>query len=823
MAVTQAAVTQEAESMNDAAFRGVRLGSTLLIRPPDERADAAFDLVGALAPDPERQTVAGAPPSERESRGFWNTLLGVLNGCGPVRLAVSGAGTGGDQSPARWLSDRLGTEIVAPDGPLLPVVGAMAFVAGRTGRWVSFRPGCPPRPLGARFPAPAWERGLPDLAPETAEPIPAGLWLHGRGTAEGDPQLRRPVFELPVSAEVLIVVLGSPDASRLPVEEFLALRRALPAQATPPMWLIPYGGRHGDAVGQALADRLDERVVTTIGVPTGQPGVTSARDAAGRRTWDPFATEVGYAPRRGGRTPAPAILAHRPPIPGLAESGGRPGVYELDDGVYVEVVQSGLWLRGPLEWFGAVVRALPADPGYLRLTVGIPGEPVSDTLLAAVSGLAARLTPRSRCFLRLMVQDAPARRRLDHPAAAAFEPKAPARLAAPEPEAVADQDAGTPPSADAPEPEVPPFLLSGREVPARPRPQFVARTVVRGRRPPKPVSTAGDSSYHAAKPAASIVPPATPEAWPTRPTRPTMSRLEPEPVPTGPDEPAPGPDPDLPDTVRTTVAGPRAAATSIDDVSVGEVSGAFSGVDPQGRSTIEEQTWLRGHLGGRYDRYASTAVRLIAGQPALRAMAGAPGAAVVADLVALCDFLGDGRAALDEAAARGGADAMLPYVHCVVSGLGRLASYRGAAFCGGRLDDGAGLVRPGSVLTDQGVRQAVTSADCVLPGPTEFVIWSATARRLTALEPDRRIRRVAFLPGSRFRVLDAGDPAAAVRRVLLRQVFEDTPRDGLDADDLAVRDRLAAVAALRDGAAEAEAERLPAPDAVALTWHVTAS
>src|SRR3981081_1586025 len=104
--------------VNDSAFRPVTLGSVLLVGPSEGVSDTAAALAATLVGDPGRQVVAADAPEERGGATFCPGLSAMLVGGVPVRLAVSGAGEGMLLSQAQWLANRLGTEVVAPDGVL---------------------------------------------------------------------------------------------------------------------------------------------------------------------------------------------------------------------------------------------------------------------------------------------------------------------------------------------------------------------------------------------------------------------------------------------------------------------------------------------------------------------------------------------------------------------------------------------------------------------------------------------------------------------------------------------------------------------------------
>ena len=107
--------------MNDLALRTVQFGSVLLVGPSEQPSGFAVRLAEALAPEPGRFRVAADTGERAWRQEFWPGLADLLRGRGPVRLAMSGAGAGGPASHAQRLADTIGTEIVAPDGPLVPV------------------------------------------------------------------------------------------------------------------------------------------------------------------------------------------------------------------------------------------------------------------------------------------------------------------------------------------------------------------------------------------------------------------------------------------------------------------------------------------------------------------------------------------------------------------------------------------------------------------------------------------------------------------------------------------------------------------------------
>lgn len=785
--------------MQGIAFRGVQVGSTVVVGSVGGAADAATRLARSLPADKGRLVVTALPPEPADAQRFWAAVADVCRGAGPVRLAISGAGGGSAPCPAQWLADRLGVEVVAPDGLLVPTAGTGVYVAhptapGESGRWVAFRPGRSPSPLGPRFPEPRWERLLPvgSWSPHRStvvENVPAGLWLPGCAASMVRPALRTPLANVPVSPDVLTVVLGSPGMARLPVDELVALRHALPLLTTPMARLVAYGHSEDETMGQALADRFGERVVTTTGLPSPDGPGTTLYDVAGQPTWEPFATEVAYPARRAGSDSAPTVSRYRPPVPGL-KGLAQPGVFEFVPGVLLEVIQSGLWLRGARQRPVPEVRARPVDPNFVALIVGVPGEATPDELQRAMLTLVQKLDARSRHFLRISVEGAaqPVPRQ---------DPVLEERTEMLRPSAKPSTERPRGPSAVAP---VGPSGMTGPALPAlaREEPRTVALSV----------------AHRAAAPAVER----TVALLPTTPTE----RLRPDLAVEQPTESLPG-SPALRAAQVEAVPGAMASATGTGEPPAATVPAKviapvhpFPTVDPSRRSTPEDHAWLRAHLGARYGFHERTVVGMIATAPALRLLADAPTEAVVADLVAVRAYLTDGRAALDEALTAGRINAMLPYVNCVVSGLQRLPSYRGVAFCAGGVGDGT-FPSPGGVLAERAVRQALTRPFVTPEGGTEFVIWSATARRLDVLEPEQPVRRVVFPPSCRFRVLDVSDPDESARRVLLRQVGATGAERPLDDGDVAVRDRLTRIVEELD---PADAARRVPDDVAVSAWSL---
>jgi hypothetical protein len=381
-------------------FQARQVGTALVVSTTSTGAGwHAMALAGSMPADPGRTVVVVDFP--RGGGGdYWNALVRALRGRGPVRLAVSGAGSGGPKAAAQWLADQLRAEVIAPDGTLVPVPGGSTFVANAhaTGAWRRFQVDEPSKALGARFPSPEWE-SMMTTAPwragpvAVAEPIPAGLWLHATPVAanRGHSTL---AFGVPVRMNVLTVVLGGPREPALPAAELRALWAALSDEIRRRVRFASFGAD----LGSFAADALRQPVVCFPGLPmSSSRGVEVGIVAAdGRPTWRAFATELCYQPGGGVE-----VLSARPPLPGL--KAVRPGVFALSKNVVVEAVASGLWVRPAAEPADpARVRGLPVDPEWARLTVGVPGEPVPDEVSLAGAKLFAGLDATTQRVARLV-------------------------------------------------------------------------------------------------------------------------------------------------------------------------------------------------------------------------------------------------------------------------------------------------------------------------------------------------------------------------------------------------------------------------------------
>lgn len=188
-------------------------------------------------------------------------------------------------------------------------------------------------------------------------------------------------------------------------------------------------------------------------------------------------------------------------------------------------------------------------------------------------------------------------------------------------------------------------------------------------------------------------------------------------------------------------------------------------------STPEDRQAFRASLGWRYDAAARSVARLLAEQPGLRG-AGAADEALMTDLAAVRVFATGDRTEFVVSVRSGGSESDRPFAVCVAAGLRRLPSFQGVVVCGGPADpEAANAYHLGQELTEAAPLTAFDALDAHVTGAVEFLLWSATARRLSGFAGSSTHAEVAFLPGTVFRVL-AVDPeeTSPVRRVLLAEI-----------------------------------------------------
>jgi hypothetical protein len=303
-------------------------------------------------------------------------------------------GADGGLPPARLLADRLGVEVTAADGEPVGLADGTVFVPGPTAGWVSYRPGGRRTRVGARFPAPWWQDGLPEEAGHVTH-VPAGLWLRHPGATDRphDP-LRRQVPD----RDRMYVVLGAPGEAPPDEATVTEVLRSLPDEARDRAVLAWYGAtdRPGP-MASAIADALGVPVRVAHGVP-GDSGLMYV-DEDGTARWRPFAVESVYRP--GG---APPVLDRWVAPPRLAMAD--PGSFRLVPGWRVDVVARGLVVRPEsVRPDPAVLTMLAAETGPTADIVFATDGPVPGTVLPALDRLVRELPADTRAALRILPAD----------------------------------------------------------------------------------------------------------------------------------------------------------------------------------------------------------------------------------------------------------------------------------------------------------------------------------------------------------------------------------------------------------------------------------
>jgi hypothetical protein len=178
----------------------------------------------------------------------------------------------------------------------------------------------------------------------------------------------------------------------------------------------------------------------------------------------------------------------------------------------------------------------------------------------------------------------------------------------------------------------------------------------------------------------------------------------------------------------------------------------------------EERQWLQRSLSRQFSAAASSVARVLSRSPRLRG----DGQEVVADLVAVRLYLTEYGQRLDDDVRTGQPGSHVPFARCVNAGLRRLPSHRGAVRLRAMLSDAElDWYASQQLVTEWAFCPALTDGGAELPGNVDFLIWSATARRTSALVPEVS-GQVVFLPSTRFKVLEVRDEER--RTVLLREL-----------------------------------------------------
>ncbi|MEV6170811.1 hypothetical protein AB0L99_21580 [Streptomyces sp. NPDC051954] len=730
-----------------------------------------------------------------------------------------------------------GLALVVPGGGLfVPARGPYAGggAVAEEGSWWRFLPdGAEPERIGPRQPAPDWQAAI-EVLPEKVgaacviEQIPAGVLA--RSPDVDPPGLGDLCYAVPVDPRGPTVLLGVPGGGDVSAGDVVELLTALPEPARNLVRIAPGGHRDVLPTVQAVSDTLGAEVTACTGMPllTHGPAARSGVHAVvlgvdGSPRWQAFVDEVRCRPAEpGAPAPAPRLQRWTPPVDDVGHDGDdghdgrvRPeeGVFRLSEGWQVAVTRAGLWLTETDEQRPPLADR-PADPDGPAIEVGSAGRSLDESLTPVLGtllgGLAGEVRGKARLFVHgVSADDGRALRRTaaEHalrairfettsaapqeagygtttlprtpPRHAAKEPPAPARQARPAPEATAAPAADeltAPAAAPVPGSVAP---STGSESPPTPSSTPLS---VRELRQGLPVSMQNMSP---ASPPDPLPPSPPPDIRTTSaPAEPASARDLPARDEAGEETPEPRtpeartPEPRTPEPPPVAApeshpAGPSHRRPAV----VSESAGPLPAVPflPEHASTAAQRAAFRRLAGESWERHGAAVTRALTRMPALR---GPELLDARDDLIALHAYLhaAEGPLGHDELArgVRAGDERALCYAACVASALRRLPSYRGPAFRGtDGADDG---VVPGNLVRDAAPVGGLPHwPGTPRPGGPQYVIWSATGRRVRELTggPGASAKRdeIVFAPGTLLRVLDVresdGDGA---RLVLMREV-----------------------------------------------------
>ncbi|MGW1230816.1 hypothetical protein ACWD49_36335, partial [Streptomyces sp. NPDC002530] len=312
---------------------------------------------------------------------------------------------------AQRLADAWELDIEAPDSAAVLVPGGGLYVCEPgtpTGGWWRFAPGAEPVALGARIPAPRWQRALArvplgELGDCTVHQIPAGLLLrHGRPAAPGPGD---PAFALAVHPDRPTVLVGAAGPGHDLAEDVATLLARLPADLRDRVRLAPGGAEDLLPVAQRAADLLGTEVEVCTGVPLPVPGPSGdghdesvwLTSADGACAWPAVLASVSCLPAEPD-APGPAPRPVRWLLPDtLGAPGPEPAVRRLPEDRYVVAVRAGLWVgSSPTPPPG--VRERAAEARAMRIEIEDPGGDVRarSGVLRALAALVAELDERVR-------------------------------------------------------------------------------------------------------------------------------------------------------------------------------------------------------------------------------------------------------------------------------------------------------------------------------------------------------------------------------------------------------------------------------------------
>jgi hypothetical protein len=797
------------------------IGNALVVHRAGTLTDEARTLALNVAEDADHDLVVMDLPGGMPIT-MWESVADVLpRSRRGIRLVIGGRSRETTGLAGQWLSERLNRTVIAPDGVLTPGVGGSLFVhSGRDAGWVRFAPGQRPRWEATRFPRPFWDSPVtgeivPTSARGLAEPVPAGVWIRPAGFEQQQRQHRALLLaEVPVQPTVLTVLLGSPGHPPLSLDDVARLWVRLPGPVRQAARFVQYGPMsvpQGSTLGQALADLLGTELTFYTGLPMGPGAEPAVRTVlpGGAPGWQTFATQLRYRPGGAG-DPAPSMVGHRAPVPGLDELA--PAVYWYAPDAVIEVVQSGLLVRSPQAGgHTEPLRTAAVDSRVLNLTFDAAG-PDAERMRGLAEDLALRVDPVSRRMARVLPAAALVAERsrvrvggrahatIDHghrPGAGGVAGSAtfdeatetlPVGTAGP----TASGDGSRSGRSAAVTVVPPPVAISSvavSPVPASP----VSASPVSG--PPvsvRPATADSTATVALRLPVAPPVPmppapgPVAPPLPPLPVAAPPPATRRPGPVappavadPTGPDPAAaqptstdpPADPPTDPPTGPTVEPAEPAAEPRVQPTPTPEAAALLptDGIE-------DERAWLRKTLAREYGTMSNSIARVLSEHPGFQGALSRSSAEVLTDAVAVRLYLSPRGAVVDAGLRSAAVGPHVPLARAVVSGLQRLPSHRGPTVLSTSLSAAHwALYRQHRFVTEWGFLHARTAPTSRLPGDTDVLVWSMTARRTRLLEPDTDgvDNRVLFVPGTSFKVLELTEPDAGAGTrgsVLIREL-----------------------------------------------------
>ncbi|GAA2024295.1 hypothetical protein [Polymorphospora rubra] len=406
------------------------VGNALVLHARERISSEARAVALAVADDPDNEIVV-LDLHDDLPVGIWKSVAEALRRRRRgIRLVVCGAHHDTAALAAQWLSDRLRRPVVTPHGRLIRGAAGTLFAhAGQASGWVRYRPGRPPTPEAKRHPAPPWDDAAAEFVATSAvgavEPIPAGVWIRDtRDPALVSDRWRWLVAAVPCQRAAMTVVLGCPGTPPLALDDVARFWRGLAPAHRQYARFVQYGPVQlpaGEPLGQRLADLLEAPVVCFAGIPVGRADRPHMHTVTqdGRLGWHLLVRELGFTPRSRPTAPAamPRILHHQAPT--LLGAAVGPRTYGYTDDAVVEIVQSGLWIRGTGPTRNADrIRARAADPAAHALIIDDSDPARVARLRELAEDLAARLDPPTRARSALQLASAVAVRR-QRPTAAA--------------------------------------------------------------------------------------------------------------------------------------------------------------------------------------------------------------------------------------------------------------------------------------------------------------------------------------------------------------------------------------------------------------------